>query len=311
MKGLLNDAFREETYDFVYERYSLFSDAGLTVAQTRDVPLLLEVNAPLIEERAAVEPLPLADVAREVETRIFGAASAILAVSESMATYAHAVGAPTERVHIVPNGVDPDTFGPDIDAVDVKDRLKLVGRPIIVFAGSLKAWHGVDLLLEAYAAVSHPGWHLVLVGEGPQRDALEAQAASLRSPGQVTFTGAVRHEVVALYLAAADIAVAPYRHRDKFYFSPLKVVEYLAAGKPVIASDIGQIADMIRHGENGYLVPPDDVSALRRALALLSEDKDLRKRLARNAPRNLTTWQSTAQRVLQIARAVQHQGTTA
>jgi glycosyltransferase involved in cell wall biosynthesis len=106
------------------------------------------------------------------------------------------------------------------------------------------------------------------------------------------------------HLAVVDVAVAPYRAVENFYFSPLKLYEYLAAGRAVVASDIGQIAEVIHHGENGYLVPAEDEGALARALLRLVDDGALRAGLTRRSTQGLMSWRDTARRVIAIAQAV-------
>lgn len=304
VKEAVHQAARTERYDLVYERYALFSDVGASVADAYDVPFLLEVNAPLIAERQRVESLPLAGQAHETERAVFRRADAVLAVSEAMAEYVRGVGADSNRVHVVPNGVDAGLFSSAISVREARERIGLNGELVIGFVGSLKPWHGVDLLLEAFAQAARHGWRLLVIGDGPERARLEAQARFLGCQEQVIFTGPISHHDVPPYVAAMDIAVAPYRTVPDFYFSPLKLFEYLAAGKPVIASRIGQIAVVIRHGENGYLVRPDDVQSLAAALEGLAVDEGLRKHLAGGASDGLVTWHQTAERVTVIADAV-------
>ena len=305
MKDLVDRACRGSGYDMLYERYSLYSDVGAAVSGAHDLPFLLEVNAPLIVERRSVEALPLASLAHEIESSVFRRADAVLAVSETMAAYAVGVGARVDRVHVVPNGVDASRFHPGVGGDQIRAALRIQAGLVVGFAGSLKPWHGVDLLLAAFARTATRSWTLLVVGDGPERDRLERQAGALEVSDRVVFTGAVRHDEMPAYVAAMDIAVAPYRSSADFYFSPLKLFEYLAAGKAVIASDLGQIATAIRHGENGYLVAPDDVLELSRALARLAVDASLRRDLARRAPEGLVSWQDTAQRVIAIAEQAQ------
>lgn len=288
-------------YDVIYERYSLFGTAGLTVARTRGVPFLLEVNAPLIVERQRVEPLPLASLAREREEAVFRGADAVLCVSEGVASYTRTHNAAPERVHVVPNGVDDTRFYPGVSGAEVRSRYGLGTAPVIGFTGSLKPWHGVDLLLEAFSRAAEKHWRLLIVGEGPEGDRLRGLTRELRIAGQVIFTGAVHHDAIPAHVAAFDIAVAPYRGAADFYFSPLKLYEYLAVGRAIVASDIGQIASVIRHLENGYLVPPDDAATLAGGLARLVEDGELRSELGSRAPLDVHSWKRVAETVLAMA----------
>jgi glycosyltransferase involved in cell wall biosynthesis len=304
MRDAVDLAFRARTYELIYERYSLYSDVGAAISRAWSVPFLLEVNAPLIVERGKVETLPLVDQARRIEGEVFRQADALLAVSAAMAEYAIGVGAARERVHVVPNGVDTERFRPDVSGDGTRQKLGIGPGPVIGFVGSLKPWHGVDLLLSAFARVARKDWTLLVVGEGPERASLERQASSPGSHGRVLFTGAVDHEDMPAHLAVVDVAVAPYRAVENFYFSPLKLYEYLAAGRAVVASDIGQIAEVIHHGENGYLVPAEDEGALARALLRLVDDGVLRAGLTRRSTQGLMSWRDTARRVIAIAQAV-------
>src|SRR5207247_157692 len=130
-------------------------------------------------------------------------------------------------------------------------RRRLGSGFVVGFVGSLKPWHGVDTLVEAFRMLraARPDAHLLLVGEGPSREALERRVASRGLGEAVSFTGAVPYHEIPHYLAAMDVAVAPHAASNHFYFSPIKIFEYLAAGCPVVASAIGQIAELLVDGE--------------------------------------------------------------
>ena len=289
-------------FDLVYERYSLWSYAGMEYTRATGTPGLLEVNAPLIEEQAAHRRLIDHAGAALVAARAFAAAQALLAVSAEVAAgLAHGPAA-RGRVHVVPNGVDPARFSPAPSAA-----AGALGPFTVGFVGSLKPWHGLPVLLEAFATL-HRGAaaHLVLVGDGPERARLETRGAAHGLRQAVTFTGAVAPAAVPGLLAGLDAAVAPYPAQAPFYFSPLKVYEYMAAGLPVVASRVGQIADVIQDGETGLLCPPGDAAALAAALVRLRHDPALRGRLgraARAAVERDHTWDAVAGRILALAAA--------
>lgn len=309
LRELLHRVVPDAGYDLLYERYSLFSDAGAVCAAVTAIPFLLEVNAPLINERQKVEELPLASLARSIERRIFRQADAILAVSTEVAAHVIEVGAAPERVHIVPNGVDTNRFCPATSGERIRRHLGLGSEIVIGFVGSLKPWHGVDRLITAFDHVAKSNWRLLVVGEGPHSEALFEQATRLRRRDQIVFTGAVSHDEIPEYIAAMDIAVAPYQAVRDFYFSPLKLFEYLASGKTVVATDVGQISQVIRHGENGYLVGPE-VTSLAEALARLATDPELRRQLGERAPVGVVSWEETARRVLDIGHGVENRNLT-
>lgn len=293
---------REGPFDLVYERHALWSFAGMEYARDAGIPGVLEVNAPLIEEQATYRGLADREGAERAAGRAFGAARVVIAVSEGVAGYLDRFPGTRGRVHVVPNGVDPSRFPEGL----APSLPRTPGTFTVGFLGTLKAWHGIPHLVDAFDDLSRkePGCRLLVVGDGPERGPLEEDLRARGLHSAVTLTGAVRPEEVPGLLASMDAAVAPYPSRDDFYFSPLKVFEYMAAGLPVAASRIGQIADLIRDGETGILLPPGDPGALSSALLRLSRDPALRARLGKAAREDVLgtfSWAAIAGRILRLA----------
>jgi glycosyltransferase involved in cell wall biosynthesis len=158
--------------------------------------------------------------------------------------------------------------------------------PLVVFAGSFFGWHDVATLLEAFAGVlaRRPDARLLLVGDGGQRQRMMDRAAELGITHAVQFTGLVSHGEVPGLLSAADIAVAPYpRPGTGPWFSPLKAFEYMATGLAIVASDVGQLSQVLQHETSGLLVPPGDAPAMAAALQRLIVDGELRRRVGAQA----------------------------
>jgi glycosyltransferase involved in cell wall biosynthesis len=292
---------RAEPFDLIYERYSLWSFAGMEFARESRVAGLLEVNAPLIQEQAAYRTLVNPTEAQAVAERVFGAASALLAVSNEVAAYLGHFAAAQGRVRVVPNGVRPERFPCDLKpALPASDGVFTVG-----FVGTLKAWHGLTILLEAFEQLylQDPACRLLIVGHGPERDRLATQAVKLGFHQVVHFTGAVFPEEVPGLLASMDVAVAPYPKAGEFYFSPLKVYEYMAAGLAVVASRLGQLEKLVEPEITGLLVPPGDAPALAAALERLRHDPELRSLLgqaARSKVMRKHTWDQVAEEILRL-----------
>lgn len=246
--------------DVVYERYALFHSAGAGVARTLGVPRILEVNAPLVQEQERFRGLCLKDMALAAEQASFHGADAVMAVSDEVAAYVAGTGVAPERIHVVPNGVDTERFLPGGGAAAVRARLGLNDAPVVGFIGSFKPWHGVAFLIDAFAALArtHPGVRLLCVGEGPELEPAREMVAAHGLADRAVFTGRIPHRDIPSHLAAMDVSVAPYLPSPDFYFSPLKVVESLAVGTPVVASRIGQLEHLVDHGKTGLLFAPGD-----------------------------------------------------
>lgn len=278
VEGVLDGLHEEAPLDLVLERYSLWSDAAMTWAAEHRVAGVLEVNAPLIGEQAEHRVLVDRAGAEAIARRAFAAADSVIAVSAPVAEWVAARTDGRGHVHIVPNGVDTTHVRPGVVPPARHPAGFTVG-----FVGTLKPWHGVEVLMAAFARLARTDGtaRLRIVGDGPQREALAEQAERLGIRERVDLVGAVAPEDMPLELAAMDVAVAPYPELPDFYFSPLKLYEYLAAGLPVVASDIGPCTDILEGGDLGVLVTPGDATELAAALAGLRSDTGMRQELGR------------------------------
>lgn len=240
----------------VYERLSLFGLAGLAHAKTAGIPFVVEVNAPLWREAAQFRELALAGAARGVCLDVLTAATRVFAVSPALAAELVAAGVPVERIEVLGNGADVAAFR---EAKPAAKPAPLRGRPTLLFVGSLKPWHGVPFLLRAFAALrAQRPCGLWIVGDGPERDAIAMAARAF--PGDIVHEGAVAHELIPGLMAAADVVVAPYPTAAPKYFSPLKIVEALAAGRPLLASKVPCVLETLAAHEPLGLFTADDVA---------------------------------------------------
>lgn len=287
--------------DLIYERYSPFAVAGVMTAKRLGVRHLLEVNAPLAWEGRRYRRQALQEAAESLEQAAIAATSLVVTVSRELREMLVAAGAAPSKVAVVPNGVDAELFSPEGETY----RDGLEDRVVIGFVGSLKPWHGVELLAEAFRQLAPDSrFHLLIVGDGPEAPLIDSLDREL--PGRVTRVGAVPHADVPKYLRAMDIAVAPYPALERFYFSPLKVLEYMAVGRAVVATGVGQLAEMIRAGVNGLLVEPGRPGALTDAIAFLADDASRRRALGTAAAERVRRehlWTHRATQVLELAEA--------
>ena len=261
----------EGPFDLVYERHALFAHGAMEWARGRGIPSILEVNAPLIDEQKQHRSLACEAEAVEATAKALQAAAHVIAVSPAVADYCAGYGA---DARVVPNGVNPDRFA----APARHDGPFTVG-----FLGTLKPWHDVDTLIDAFGLIAdaQPEARLLVVGEGPERERLEARLADIGLTGRAQFTGAVPADRVPAELARMSVGIACYRQDQPFYFSPLKLYEYMAAGLPVVVSRTGGLEELTGGGRFGLDVPPEDPAAL--ALALTALAVDPARRLAMGA----------------------------
>ena len=293
---------RAGPFDLIYERYSLWSIGAMEYARSSGTAGLLEINAPLIDEEARYRSLTDPVSAMRFTRQSFSTASILIVVSNSLTTYVKQYRDRDDGVHVVPNGVDPARFPPGLaPSLPATDGAFTVG-----FLGSLKPWHGLMTLVEAFGRLhrSASNTRLLIVGDGPERKRVTAYLSAHKLLGATTFTGAVDSTDVPGLLASMDVGAAPYSNRSDFYFSPLKVYEYMAAGLAVVASDLGQVGEVIEHGVDGLLCRPDDATAWTTTLGQLYEHRDLGLRLGSAARQKVAqhhSWDAIALRILDLA----------
>jgi glycosyltransferase involved in cell wall biosynthesis len=261
--------------DVVIERYHNFGGEGVLAARTIDARVVLEVNAPIIDHEGSRKAL--VDRALVVQPmkqwRTWQVTHADLIVTPSAAIVPP--GVPSSRIVELEWGADTERFGRG--AVGSSPWTREPGTIVCVFAGAFRAWHGAIQLVEALRLLHAQGrtsFRAVLIGDGPERPAAERAAAG--SAG-IVFTGSVPHERMPVALAAADVGVAPFdvaQHSPLtlgFYWSPLKIFEYMASGLPVVAPAIPRLQSLVADGVEGVLYEPATPPALAAALAALED----------------------------------------
>ena len=290
--------------DVIYERYNLYLLAGAMLKRRLGLPLLLEVNSPLVFERSRHSGgLSLPWLARWAEGGAWRAADRVLPVTRVLGRHVVDYGVPEERVAVIPNGINRAHFESAPDVETAKVRLGLQGRLVLGFTGFIRDWHGVDRVIDWMATDDAPSnAHLLVVGDGPAREALERQARKLGLADAVTFTGVVHRDAVPAHVAAFDVALQP---AVTAYASPLKMMEYLVLGKAIVAPRTPNIMEILDDGENAAMFDEQHAGSFERTLTRVCGDQNLRNRLAKGAretiDRRQLTWLGNAQRVVKLA----------
>jgi glycosyltransferase involved in cell wall biosynthesis len=289
--------------DLLYERYNLFLLAGGWLKRLHGLPLLLEVNAPLVRERSQFGGLALRRLARWTERRAWRSADFVLPVTRVLAEEVRAAGVAESRIVVLPNGVPRAMIDPEFDGATVRRRLGFDDRVVLGFSGFVREWHGLDLVIDLMAESDRgQHWHLLILGDGPALPQLRERAARRGVADRVTFAGVIPRERVAMHVAAFDLALQP---RVVPYASPLKLFEYMALGRAIVAPDTPNIREILADGENALLFDPGAPGGFGAALMRLSGDPVLRHHLGEGARRTLLerdlTWNGNATRVVALA----------
>jgi len=286
--------------DVLYERANLFFVAGAVLARQFGLPYLLEVNAPLADERSRFGSLRLRRLGHATESFIWRRADRVLPVTKVLADRIRAEGIPAAQIEVIPNGIDLADFPAPAQA-RTEDRQELT----LGFVGFMRSWHGLDRAIRALATwQGQPRLRLQLVGGGPALTELKELTAELNLGDRVHFTGIVDPALVPKLVTGFDIALQP---AAVAYASPLKVFEYMAAGRAIIAPDQPNIREILEHERTALLFDPGRPDALWDAVVRLVGDPALRTRLGEAARQEVLrrdlTWAANARRVVALFEA--------
>ena len=293
--------------DFIYQRYARFSWAGVVAAMRVKRPLFLEYNGSEVWVGRHWDRVGSLDLLERYERLNLDAAARIFVVSEVERRNLEARGVRAGKIVVNPNGVDVERFRPGVGGTEARRELGIEDDEVVAgFVGTFGPWHGVEKLAEAIKSIP-ASWQVrfLLVGSGSLHAEVEKQLESETKAGRVIFTGAVAHDRVPKLLDACDILVAPHvplADGSEFFGSPTKIFEYMAMGKGIVASRLGQIGEVLVNDETALLVEPGNVGELGNAIVRLIESEALRKRLgarAREVAEREHTWTHNAQRVLE------------
>jgi glycosyltransferase involved in cell wall biosynthesis len=293
--------------DVIYQRHARFSLCGAVLARVTRRPLFLEYNGSEVFTGRYWHTTPLKRQLARCERAVLRTASTIFVVSDVDRNDLIARGIPADRIVLNPNGVSPDRFANGGGAA-VRCDLGLAAEDVVVgFVGTFGPWHGAPLLARVFGRLCQdlPHLRIVFVGDGAE---LEQTREEIRVGGgdeAARFAGRVRPSDIPRYLDACDILVSPHVPLPdgiEFFGSPTKLFEYMAAGKGIVATRLGQIGEVLEHGRTALLVEPGDEAGLSAAIAKLADAPELRARLgaaAKERVRDRHTWAASARRVVE------------
>jgi glycosyltransferase involved in cell wall biosynthesis len=286
--------------DAIYERANIYMLSGIWAARLFSLPLLLEVNSPLAEERGKFDGLAMPFFARWTEEVSWRRANYVLPVTAVLGGYVERAGVPPSRIVVTSNGVNEAEFR----TVPPAARPHLPGQfgsgPVLGFVGYVRAWHGLPQIVDLLAQdADFADANLMVVGDGPGRADLEARAQQLGVANRVWVTGLVERDAMAAHISCFDIALQP---EVTAYASPLKLFEYMALSRAIVAPDAPNIREVLTHQEDSLLFEPGSPASLGGAIRALVRDSALRSRLGQGAAdkirRDDISWTRNARRAM-------------
>ena len=296
----------KEKPDVGLTRWSLHQFSSLVAARLSGVPVVFEADAPAALEyrRYRDQYRLLPRLAEWIEARTLSGADGVFVVSQQLKTHFVGRGVPEEKISVVPNGADITRFRPEV--ADPAVRARFGAEQVLAgFVGSFARFHGIAVLQAALPRVlaERPQLVFLLVGTGELVGELEAYCRSLGFADRVVFTGHVPRDRVPGLVATMDILLAPYSAEEFFYLSPIKLFEYMAAGRAVLAARVGQIPEIITDGENGLLYDPSVPGSFEKELLRLVDAPALREALGTRARQTIEkqfTWRAHAEGVVEV-----------
>ncbi|MCK5334085.1 MAG: glycosyltransferase family 4 protein [Candidatus Aenigmarchaeota archaeon] len=316
---LIKKITSEEKPDLIYCRHVFLTDIGARLALDLKIHFFLEFNGSVVwlTKQWIKSPLKralaqsLIPVLRYYEMKSLHGATKIFVVSNAMKEQVISLGMPKEKIVVNPNGVDQNKFNSQISGTKIRKKHKIPKNAITVgFIGTFGRWHGAEVLATAARQIiqKRKDIYFLFMGDGYYRENAENAAGESE---QIIFSGSVPREQVPEHLAACDILVNPTMPNPdgtEFFGSPTKLFEYMAMGKAIISSNIGQMKEILENNKDALLVTAGNMNSLKNAILVLANNKELRKKLGANARKKVVkeyTWTKNAEKVLEAYKQLQ------
>ena len=266
--------------DCIYERYNLFLPSGIWVKKLFRIPLILEVNAPLYEERKKYGSISLNKLALWTESYVWKNADYILPVTNVLADRIRALNISDDKIVVIQNGINKKQFSKAFNHKEIIKKYHLEDKLILGFVGFVRKWNFLDRFMQIIANNKEKNWHLFIIGDGPELPELKRLAKSLEIIDRITMTGFVNRDELPKYISTFDIALLPDVVE---YASPLKLFEYMALKRAVLAPNKSNLREIVTDEQDIILFNPDEVSDFNDKLEILCNSEEQRKQISQGA----------------------------
>lgn len=292
----------------VWERHDLFPGPGRRLASKLNVPFVISVEALAVWEAnkwGVKRPLWGHWLENRVEAKSLKGADLVSCVSEEVRDKVISLGVSPEKVVVSHNRVDSHVFNPNVNGNEIQQRYKLHDKIVIGWTGSFRSFHGLDTVVHAFKKIHSRFGNavLMLVGDGSEYEKIKTLATSLGLKDHVILTGRQPITAIPAYIKNFSIGLVSANSASGFHYSPLKLREYLAMGKAVIAPRAGDIPSLFKDGEDIILYQAGDVDNLAQQLERLIDQPQLRDALERKAVQYFEsegTWLTEMRKVCDI-----------
>ncbi|MCA9743080.1 glycosyltransferase family 4 protein [candidate division KSB1 bacterium] len=299
---------KNEKPDILFARLELYNVTAALLSKMLSVPLAIEADCPVSYEHKNFYGKAyqhIGNLSEKLELQTLHSADAVIAISTILKNYYVEQGIAAEKIHVIPNGADPEKFAPRPKPAELVKAYDLNGKTVIGWIGALVGWSGIEKMLSMARQIlqSDRQAAFMMVGGGDNQALFQKELQAGEFADRVILPGSVPHEAVGDYLACMDIVLAPYPKLPFWYASSMKIFEYMAAGKALISSAVGQVNEVIQDGQNGLLYDPDNAEELTEKVKTLLKDEALRQRLGEQARSDLLanyTWSHHAKQIAEI-----------
>lgn len=280
---------KRQNPDIFFPRLTYGNVSCLWLSRWLNLPTVVEADCPVTYEWLqfyARDAFRFGDLSMRLELATLHQADAVITQSNQLRDFYIEHGVASEKMFMIPNAADIDKFQPRDRDAELAAKYRLQDKTVIGWIGAGVSWTGIEALVDVCNELlrTNPWVCFLMLGSQKNMQFFRENLGNYNGDRErVILPGFVPHDEIARYLSCMDVVLAPYPKLEFFYASSMKLFEYMAAGKAVLATRIGQIAEVVDEGRNGFLFDPERPGELREKLMRLVESPELRKDLGANA----------------------------